>query len=569
MRSGQAPMRRSISFALSFALVVSACSTTTSPSPSGEPSAPASGSPPSTEPSEGPAVGGGDLSMAVEGDLQTLDPAICYDTNCAPLMHLLYDSLIAYEWGTADLRPGLAEEMPTVSADGLTYTFKLRSGVMFVKPDGSALREMTADDVVYSLNRILDPSLTPTPSPVGPAFFAQIEGSAAVLDGSSKEASGLRALDPRTVEITITAPNRAFLNILAMSFGSVLPAELAGTDTTAFSDAPVGTGPYHLAAYTKGDKAVLKRNEQYWRTDSPLTDTIEYRLVVDANTQLQQVQAGQLDIMGNDIPAGAYTATVNDPALKDQVIRQPLVATNFLVVDTSGPVEPLATTKVRQAMAHAVDKDNIVTISNGRLAATGCILPPGMPGHDADCDPYPYDVERARALMAEAGFAAGFATTLYTDTQDLSKAVSESIIQDLAEIGITASLVQQDFDVLVGTITTPHAAPLVYIGWFQDFPDPSDFYDPILSCAANVPGGASFGWYCNEAADALAEEARGEPDNARRTDLYGQLYDMVMADVPSVPLNNPTTVVLVSKRVVGNPFHPAYFIDLTAIDVTD
>ena len=78
------------------------------------------------------------------------------------------------------------------------------------------------------------------------------------------------------------------------------------------------------------------------------------------------------------------------------------------------------------------------------------------------------------------------------------------MVQDLSDIGIKVELVQQDFDVLIGTITTPHAAPLVFIGWFQDFPDPSDFYDPIFSCAANVPGGASYGWYCNKDADALA-----------------------------------------------------------------
>lgn len=565
-------MRRSLSdpaiVFVTMALAVAACSPSSSGSPgqsTGQTEPATSG--PSTEPTN--TAGGGSLSMAVEGDLQSLDPAICYDTNCGPLMHMLYDSLIAYEPNSATLRPGLAEAMPEVSADGLTYTFKLRAGVTFTKNDGTPLRAVTADDVVYSINRILDPSLTPTPSPVGGAFFAQIAGADKVLDGSSAAASGLKAIDARTVQITINAPNRAFLNVLAMSFGSVLPKELAGKDTTAFSGAPVGTGAFFLQSYVKGEKAVLQRNPQYWREGSPKVDTFEYRLGVDANTQLQQVQAGQLDLMGNDIPAGSFTATVNDPAYKDQVVRQALVATNFLVVDTSGPNAALSNLKVRQAIAYAIDKDNVLRINNNRGVKAGCILPPQMPAFDPACDAYPYNVDTAKALMKEAGYETGFKTQLYTDTQDLSKAIAESVIQDLSEIGIQADLVQQDFDVLIGTITTPHTAPLTFIGWFQDFPDPSDFFDPIFTCAVNVAGAASFGWYCNPTADTLGDKARGEGDDTKRLGLYKDLFETVMKDVPSVPIFNPDVVLLKSKRVIGNPFHPAYYFDLNEVDVTE
>ncbi|HEY3335743.1 MAG TPA: ABC transporter substrate-binding protein [Candidatus Limnocylindrales bacterium] len=570
-------MRRALPALLvtSIALVATACSPATTSSPSA--GAASASSTPATSTAASPTVdvttapaaaGGGELSMAVEGDLQSLDPAICYDTNCGPLVHLLFDSLVAYDPNAATLRPGLAAAMPDVSADGLTYTFTLRDGATFTKQDGSALRAVTAEDVVWSLNRILDPKLTPTPSPVGPAFFSPIEGADKVLDGSAATASGLKVVDAKTVAITIKAPNRAFLNVLAMNFGSIVPRELAGKDTTAFSAAPVGSGPFYLAAYTRGEKAVLQRNQAYWREGYPRVDTIEYRLGVDANTQLQQVQAGQLDVMGNDIPAGGFTATTSDPALKDQVIREPLVATNFLIIDSSGPDKALADVRVRQAIGLAIDKDNLLRVNNGRGTKAGCIFPPQMTSYDAACDPYPRDVAKARTLMEQAGYGAGFKTSLYTDTQDLSKALAESIVQDLAGINITVDIVQQDFDVLIGTLTTPHAAPLTYIGWFQDFPDPSDFYDPIFSCAADVPGGASFGWYCNKAADALATTARGNQDEAARNAQFGDLQDMVMADLPSVPLFYPDVAILVSPRVVGNPFHPAYYIDLAEIDVT-
>lgn len=548
------------------AIVVAACGTAT-PSTSRVPGGSTAPSAPVTTPPSAPPAGGGTLSIAFEGDISSLDPAIAYDSTSVPTVHMLYDQLVGYDSGT-NLIPGLATEMPTLSADGLTYTFKLRSGVNFVKTDGTVLREMNADDVVHSLNRILDPKLTPTPSPVGPAFFTLIAGGQDVVDGKATVASGLKAIDPLTVEITLREPNGAFLNVLAMSFGSVLPKELAGQDTDAFAASPVGTGPFFLKSYTKGQVAVFQRNEHYWRDGFPKAETVEVRVVVEANTQLQQVQAGQLDIMGNDIPAGAYEATVNDPALKDQVVRNPLVAVNYLAIDVSGPSKELSDPKVRQAMAHAIDKENILRVANDRGVVANCIFPTQMAVFDPSCNPYPYDVARAKALMAEAGVTS-FSTQLFTDTQELSKSIAESAIQDLAEIGITVELIQQDFDVLLGTITTPHAAPLVYIGWFQDFPDPSDFYDPILSCATAVEGGSNTSWYCNEANDALAAEARREPDEQKRIQMYRQLQAQVMADVPWVPTFFPEFVFLISKRVQGPAFHPVWLTDLPAIAVSE
>lgn len=546
------------------AIVVAACGTatpTTSQAPGG------SIAPSSAPSASAPPAGGGTLSIAFEGDISSLDPALAYDSTSVPTVHMLYDQLVGYDSGT-NLGPSLAAEMPTLSADGLTYTFKLRPGVQFVKPDGTVLREMNADDVVHSINRILDPKLTPTPSPVGPAFFTLIAGGQDVVDGKTPVASGLKAIDPLTVEITLTEANGAFLYILAMSFGSVLPKELAGQDTEAFAASPVGTGPYYLESYTKGQVAVFQRNEHYWRDGYPKADTVEVRVVVDATTQLQQVQAGQLDIMGNDIPSGAFAATVNDPALKDQVVRNPLVSVNYLAIDTSGPSPELSNVKVRQAMAHAIDKENILRVANDRGVVANCIFPTQVSAFDPACNPYPFDVTKAKALMAEAGVTS-FSTQLFSDTTDLTKLTAESIIQDLAEIGITVELVQQDFDVLLGTITTPHAAPLVLIGWFQDFPDPSDFYDPILSCATAVAGGSNTSWYCNEANDALAAQARREPDEAKRNEMYRQLQAQVMADVPWVPTTFPEFVFLISKRVQGPAFHPVWITDLPAVGVSN
>lgn len=564
------PRRHWLSSWLAIAvIVVTACGgTTASGAPSTSAAAPtSSGTASAAPPSSGePAGGGGIVSLGFEPDLQFFDPALAYDVNSAAAGRLLFDQLVMYDDSTG-LIPGLAESMPTVSADGKTYTFKLRSGVEFYKPDGTVLREMTADDVVASLHRILDPNLKPSPSPVGAAFFSIIAGAQAVLDGTATTATGLRAIDPLTVEIELNAPDKRILNILAMGFGSIVPAE-AGLDAVAFGAAPVGTGPYHLVEYKPGEKAVFARNASYWGTP-PLNAGVEIRVGLDADTQLQQVLANQLDLMGDFLPAGSYTATVEDPALQGRIHRRTDVATFFMSMDTAAPDSPLSNVLVRRAISHAIDKANLVKLQNGRGGPANCILPPAMPGHDPSCNPYPYDVAAAKALMAEAGQSAGFSTKLYTDTSDLSKSQVEAIQTDLAAIGITAEIVLQEFDVLLGTITVPHQAPMVMIGWFQDFPDPSDFFDPILSCATAVEGGFNLAWYCNPEVDALGAAALAEQDDTKRIAMYQDIQNRVMADAPWVPTVLSETVELASERVSGTYLHPVYPFDLRTIAVSE
>jgi ABC-type transport system substrate-binding protein len=515
-----------------------------------------------------PAGGAGMLSIGFEGDIASLDPTQGYDVISWPAERLIFETLVTYG-DTTELVPGLAAEMPQVSADGTTYTFTLREGVSFVLPDGEIHREMTADDVVFSLNRLLDPDLTPAPSPVAGAFFTLIDGAQAVVDGETDEASGIVAVDELTVEITITQPDVTFLNIMAMPFASVVPSDLATEDTEAFGDEPVGTGPYVLESRTIGESAVFAINPHYWG-EPPANGGVEFRIGVDGNTAVQQVEADQLDIMGDPIPAGSITQLRENPDYEDRLAVFQQVAVSYLAMDTTPPDGgPLSELGVRQAMNHAIDKENILQLMRGRGTVAHCIYPTELPGFNPDCMPYQYDVDRATELLEEAGFADGFETTLYTDPSEDSTAIAQAIQQDLAEIGIDIEIVLQEFDVLLGTITTPHEAPLVWIGWFQDFPDPSDFYDPILSCAAAVEGGANVSWYCNEENDALAAEAKGLQDPDERLAMYQELELRVMEDAPWVPVYFPAQDTFISGRVTNFAPHPVWFVDLAKYGIAD
>lgn len=511
---------------------------------------------------------GGTISIGFEGDIASLDPSQGYDSISWPAERLIFETLVTYGDST-ELVAGLAAEMPQVSDDGLTYTFTLREGVSFVLPDGTVHREMVADDVVHSLNRLLNPNLTPTPSPVAGSFFTLIDGAQAVVDGEADEATGLVAVDDQTVEMTITQPDLTFLNILALPFASIVPADLAGEDTEAFAAEPVGTGPYLLESYTVGQGAMFVANPHYWG-DPAANGGIDFRVGIDANTAVQQVEANLLDIMGDPIPAGVITSLRENPEYTDRlgVFNQVVVA--YLSIDTSPPDGgPLADVRVRQAMNYAIDKENILQLMRGRGVVAHCIYPTQLPGHNPDCMPYDYDPDRAMELLEEAEVADGFATTLYTDPSEDSTAIAQAIQQDLGAVGIEIEIITQEFDVLLGTISTPHEAPLVWIQWFQDFPDPSDFYDPILSCASAVAGGANSAWYCDEENDALAAEAKGLQEVDERLGMYQELELQVMEDAPWVPVLFPAIDTFVSNRVTNFAPHPVWFVDLAKYGTTD
>ena len=516
--------------------------------------------------SDGPAAEAGPtLSIAYEPDIQSMDPAIAYDYVSITAVHLVFESLVGYDDGTT-LVPVLAEEMPAVSDDGLTYTFTLREGVSFVNPDGSVLKEMTADDVAYSLNRILNPNLTPTPSPVAGAFFIQIEGGQDVIDGNADEASGIEVIDDRTIAITITAPNRAFLNVLAMTFGSVVP-EGTGEDTAAFSEAPIGTGPYYLESYTSGDEARLVRNPHYWG-EAPPSDVISFQVGVDTATQTQRVQANELDITGDSVPTGLLQE-VRGPDYVDRLHESAIVAVNYVAINNAVEDPPLNDVLVRRAIAHAIDKENLIEVTGGRGEVANCIFPPAMDAYDPDCNPYPYDPDRARELLAEAGVSDGFSTSYYTDPSEDSRALAQAIQQDLAAVGIEIEIVTQEFDVLIETILAEPGVPLLGIAWLQDYPDPSDFYDPILSCAAIAPAGFNTAWACSEEADALAAEALGMQDVAERADAYREVQRLFMDEVLYVPTTYPEQTALVSERMDNFYLHPVWLFDLAKYTVSE
>ena len=563
--------RRWLAATLALGLAVTACSPTVSPGNSTAASTPPASagqsSPAESAAGSSAAISqGGTLSIAWASDIQYFDPAKAYDVVSWPADRLIYEQLLGYDSGTK-LAPLLADGMPTASADGKVYTVKIHTGVKFVKPDGSVLRDMNADDVVASFNRVLDPNLKPSASPVSGAFFSNIVGASDVIAGKAQTASGIKKIDDTTVEFDLNTADATFLNILATPFASVLPKETVH-DAAEVAKGPIGTGPYVLKEYTKGTQATFVANKSYWQAGQPYLDEIDFKVGVDDNAAIQQIEADQLDMMGDALPAGSFTQITTDAKYKDQLVTHTLVDTDYLFMDTQQPNSgPLSKVAVRQALEYAIDKDNILKLVHGAGVKADCIFPPDMPGYDTSCHPYSFDSAKAKQMLSDAGYPNGFSSTLYTDTTDPDPLIAQALQQDLAAVGVKVDIVTEEFATFLDRIETPHKAPLGWVGWFQDYPDPSDFIDPILSCATAVQGGANAAQYCNKDVDALAAKARGETDAAQRIKDYQSVQTMIMADAPWVPVRHLVYFTLVSTRVNNFQIHPVWQYDLRNVSL--
>ena len=500
---------------------------------------------------------GGSITVTYKDDVATLDPAIGYDWQNWSMIKSLFDGLMDYVPGTTTLRPGLAESYE-ISEDGTSFTFKLRAGVKFHNG-----REMTAEDVKYSLDRVTNPA---TQSP-GAGFFASIKGFDAMMDGSATSLEGVSVIDPLTVKIDLSRPDATFLHVMALNFASVVPKEAVDAAGADFGKMPVGTGAFKLAEWTLGQRLVFEKNADYWRDGVPYLDSVVFEVGQEPVVALLRLQNGEVDVPGDGIPPAKFTEVMSDPAQAARVVVGGQLHTGYITLNVTIP--PLDNVSVRKAINMAINKDRITQIINGRAVPATQPLPPSMPGYTQDYAGYAYDVEGAKALLAEAGLAEGFETDLYVMNTDPNPRIAQAIQQDLAAIGITAniqSLAQANVIEAGGAGT----APMIWSGgmaWIADFPDPSNFYGPILGCGGAAEGGWNWSKFCDEALDAKAAEADSMADPAKAEDrlkLWSDVYMGVMEQAPWVPVFNEERYTMKSERMGGDD---SLYVDPVSIPV--
>ncbi len=474
----------------------------------------------------------GVLRYALVNEPTTLDPALVSDGYTIDLLMQIYEGLVGWDEKN-QIVPVLAASLPEVSPDGRTYTFTLRDGAKFTNG-----RAVTAQDVKYSLTRALDPELN---SPVVMTYLNDIEGAEAVAKGKATELTGVTVVDPKTVRIRLVAPRAYFLGKLTYPTAYVLAREevekgatsTEGGAKTIDAKNSVGTGPFTLRSYTPQGKVVLAANAGYWG-GKPRLSAIERPIVLDAQTRRNLYDAGQLDVL-TDIPKGEYERDRNDPLLKDQIKRFNRAAVYYLGLNQT-QYAPFRDRRVRQAIAHAIDKDAIVhnVLLDVTPKAEG-VVPIGIPGYDPALKGPAYDPDRAKALLAEAGYPNGqglppLTLTFREKWPDLRK-TGEVVQQQLAAIGVKLNLNEMEWGAFLRA-TDDRRVDFLHMRWSADYLDPQNFLSVLLHSEAPENRVA----YANPEFDALLEQADAEMDPARRTALYRKAERLVVADAPWVPL---------------------------------
>jgi peptide/nickel transport system substrate-binding protein/oligopeptide transport system substrate-binding protein len=506
---------------------------------SNDPTTGAAGSGSGTEPRFGQT-----MTVAYKSDPKTFDPAVCYDATCWNNMRLMYDRLYDYVGDTMEIEAQAAADMPQVSQDGLTYTVKLRSGMTFT--DG---KPVTAADVVYSYDRILDPA---TKSPVA-SFWTGVKGAADYAKNTSTPLTGITAVDDSTVQIQLTAPNSAFKYVLAMPHASIIEKDSASK--------PIGSGPFVLDHFTPGAEIVVNRNPKYWDSPKPYVDKVVEKLGVDPHVQLLELQKGQIDLMGDPIPAADYLQVSNDASLKAQTKTIVKPSTYYVTMNTQ--MKPFDNPKVREAVSYAFDRSFLLKLVAGQGEVANEYLPKGITGYTSDKLVHDQDIAKAKQLLTEAGFPNGFETTMYSWNTDPWTALLPQLQQDLGKIGIKVKAQPIQQSAFFELAATPNKAPMTLTFWVADYPDGSDFYQALLSCASAVPGAQNYSFYCNKDVDSLVNQALAASTVDEANKLYTQATTKMLADNPVVPLYYGSKTEVFGKTVGGYHSQPIWGWDMT------
>ena len=466
---------------------------------------------------------------------------------------VLMNRLVEFDAQRGELVPGLAQSWE-VSPDGLAYTFTLRPGVRFhateyFKPG----RELDADDVLFSFQRMLD-AANPWHKVAQSGFpHAQSMQLPQLIKSIDKVA-------PLQVRFTLNKPDATFLATLSMGFASIYSAEYAeqlmkaGTPEK-LNAQPIGTGPFVFKRFQKDAVVRYSANPDYF-AGKPAVDGLIFAITPDANVRLQKLRRGECQIALSPKPLDVQAAS-KDAALK--VVQTPAFMTAFIGINSQHP--SLDQAKVRQAINLAFDKPSYLkAVFEGSASAANGPYPPNTWSYAKDLPGYAHDPEKARALLAEAGFKDGFKTTIWTRPSgsllNPNPSLGAQLLQaDLGKVGIQAEIRVIEWGELIRRAKAGEH-DLLFMGWAGDNGDPDNFLTPQFSCAS-VQSGLNFARYCDAELDKLISDGKGLADQAERTALYIKAQRIIQEQALWLPLAHPTAFALTRAGVEGyqaNPF---------------
>lgn len=477
---------------------------------------------------------------------QSLDPHTVTATNDFRILVNVYDGLVRFKDGTLEVEPALAESWE-ISEDGKTYTFKLREGVTF--HDGSAF---DAEAVKFNFDRMLredHPFYGTGPFPLSFNF-------------SSVEA--VNVVDSHTVEFQLSEAFAPFLSNLAYPTGLIVSPAAVEQHGKDYGRNPSGTGPFRFVEWQSNQRVVVERNPDYWDGPAQL-EAVVFRPITDANTRVAEMMAGGIDVMV-EVPPDNLATFAQDASFA--VAEQAGPHVWFAILNTrSGP---FADKKVRQAANYAVNKETLVNdVLQGTATVAAGPIPPAFNWVEDTVAPYPYDPEKARALLAEAGAENPQLTFYVTEGGSgmLDPITMGAAIQaDLQAAGFTVKIETYEWNTFLGRVNPglEGKADLAQMAWMTNDPDTVP-YLTLRTDAMPDKGGFNSGYYSNPKVDELLEQARRSTDQAERGRLYGEVQQIVHDDAPWLFVANWKQNAVTTAAVQGFKLQPSFLLDLRGV----
>jgi oligopeptide transport system substrate-binding protein len=480
-------------------------------------------------------------------DPATLDPARIRDVYSLSVAQQMFDGLVQFDQ-TLAITPALAQFWKA-SRDGLTWTFTLRQGVKFHHG-----RDVTAEDVVYSFTRILDPKMKSGAADL----FIGIKGAREFRDGKAREVSGLTAPDRHTVQVVLEEALAPFVSVLAVGHAKIVPKDLAEHYGEAFGTHPVGTGPFKLVRWDRGKEIVLTANPDYFE-GRPRLSTLVYRIFPGEPFDVMYDEFRQGHLEDTPIPMQEYRRAI---AAGNHIhVKRPMVSVRFYGLNTK--IKPFDNKKVRQALIHAMDRDVLVEeVVLGRFAPARGILPPGTLGFNPHLKGYAYDPGRARELLAQAGYPGGRGLppiAIWSSVKERVLIEHELMKKFLDAVGIRAEFHYQTNWPAFSAMLTEGKLPVFLYAWFADVPDPDNFLTKLFHSRSS----RNFMGYANPVVDDLLVQAKHERDLQRRIELYRQAEQLIVDDAAIIPVWHYTYERLFQPYVrsievngLGDPYIP-------------
>lgn len=490
---------------------------------------------------------GGTLTLWEENRVRTLDPHIAFDEVSGELIQMLFDTLYSYD-SEMKLVPTLATALPEISEDGKIFHVRLREGVRFHHG-----RELRASDVVWTLERVLDPDL----HSAGASYYTSIAGADEFRQGKADHVRGLRVVGPYEVAIELTKADQSFVHVLAMRFACPMAREMVEGPNADPARRPSGTGPFRLSSWEAGVRIVLTRNPTYHEAGLPYLDRIVFEEAVDKEPAFLRFRNSEVDVATRLSPVD--TNYLLKGGWKPYTARSARADVYALGMNVEMP--PFDNVHVRRAVAFAIDRERWAKARNYNMRPTGQMLPPVVEGYDAQLPNLQrFDLARAKEEMKLAGYPNGLPepVTIWATATESMRRYLALAQADLEKIGITLSPKLVSFPVYLQETGKPKTAQMLGLGWIMDYPDPSNFLAVVSSRTKAPFNSSNRAFYSDPWLDAHLERALVERDHTKRIAMYREANDFVAREAPWAFFCNSQVLQAWQPYVHGFRPHPAY-----------